>query len=78
VADGIRTRDQRDHDPARHVIEGSASAFVIGHEHDGHHHRDDDGQNYRDAHEENQWRCRALTLLDDALETLHLGDRVVD
>jgi hypothetical protein len=52
-------------------------AFVVGKEHHGHHDRGDDSHNYRDAHEEKQWRCCALTFLDDVFETLYLGDRMV-
>jgi hypothetical protein len=55
-----------------------ASAFVVGNEHDDHHDRSDDSQKYRDAHEENQRRCCALTFLGYASETLHLANRMVD
>ena len=53
------------------------SAFVVGKEHHGHHDCDDDSQNCRDAHEDQQWRCCALTFLDHGFETLYLGDRMV-
>ena len=55
----------------------ASSAFVVGKEHHGHHDCDDDSQNYRDAHEDQQWRCCALTFLDHGFETLYLGDRMV-
>ena len=53
--------------PLRSPRQAASSAFVVGKEHHGNDDRGDDSQNNRDAHEENQWRCCALTFLGDAL-----------
>ena len=54
------------------------SAVVVGNEYNRHHNRGNESQKYGDAHDENQWRCCAFTVLGDTFETLHFGDWMVN